>query len=327
MAEALVEKARAAGGTVLAHASVRGRGPEHALPRAGLLAATHDSLVFVLGDALNVGEASVLPGVTIRKAEFRNQEAALYLDSVPGEWVFSQLSEAAARSLMQASNLTERYSTVGPHPGPVTNTTTDPAPVSVDHAPWFEGSPTHAAQTHPGGVATPFQSSVEETPALPSRSAAQKKPLARVLVALGLAVFSAVVFTLMAPAATPSSPGASAEAFADGPGGTVGEKVAASEARPGQAKGELLVAATHRAGQAIVVEFRGLPGNAQDWITLVPQTAPENNYNEWFYLKRQRSGSVTFKPVTPGHYEVRVFHNWPAGGYVVHERAQLSVSE
>ena len=87
------------------------------------------------------------------------------------------------------------------------------------------------------------------------------------------------------------------------------------------------VAANPRAGQPIIVEFRGLPGNAQDWITLVPRDAPANTYHEWFYLKSQRSGSLTFKPVAPGDYEVRAYHNWPAGGYVIHERAPLRVSE
>ncbi|MBE9139294.1 hypothetical protein IQ254_19175 [Nodosilinea sp. LEGE 07088] len=83
--------------------------------------------------------------------------------------------------------------------------------------------------------------------------------------------------------------------------------------------------ATYAPGDAITVEFAGLPGNAQDWITVVEATAPDDTYGEWFYTDGQRSGSHSFSGLPAGIYEVRVYFNWPDGGYVVQERDRLVI--
>lgn len=79
------------------------------------------------------------------------------------------------------------------------------------------------------------------------------------------------------------------------------------------------------AGEAISVTYAGLPGNAKDWITIVGANAPENTYGEWFYTQGQRSGTRAFKGLGPGAYEIRVYFNWPAGGYTVRSRFPFSV--
>jgi len=83
--------------------------------------------------------------------------------------------------------------------------------------------------------------------------------------------------------------------------------------------------AVYRSGEAITVEYAGLPGNAQDWITVVQADAPTNTYGEWFYTGGMTSGSRSFKGLAPGNYEVRVYFNWPAGGYTVKDRFPFKV--
>ena len=77
--------------------------------------------------------------------------------------------------------------------------------------------------------------------------------------------------------------------------------------------------------EAIEIEFSGLPGNAQDWITLVHKNRPDNQYGEWFYTRGTKSGRHTFKGVPEGEYEIRVYFNWPSGGYKVQKRMGISV--
>lgn len=77
----------------------------------------------------------------------------------------------------------------------------------------------------------------------------------------------------------------------------------------------------------IRVEFSGLPGHATDWMTLVRQSARDDSFAQWFYLQGKRSGTVEFAGVPVGIYEVRVFHSWPTGGYVVQGRLQVEVAQ
>ncbi|MBV5260501.1 hypothetical protein FLX56_18995 [Synechococcus moorigangaii CMS01] len=81
----------------------------------------------------------------------------------------------------------------------------------------------------------------------------------------------------------------------------------------------------YQANESILVSYANLPGNAGDWITIVPANAPDDSYNEWFYTDGQRSGSRQFNGLTPGNYEVRVYYNWPDGGYVVQDRYAFTV--
>ncbi|MBI5639227.1 MAG: nuclear transport factor 2 family protein [Nitrospirae bacterium] len=70
-------------------------------------------------------------------------------------------------------------------------------------------------------------------------------------------------------------------------------------------------------GGQITVEFSGIQSPAsQDWISLYKRGVPNENYGEWYYLKSQGQGSLTFKaPNEDGDYEFRLFLNWPQGGY------------
>lgn len=78
-------------------------------------------------------------------------------------------------------------------------------------------------------------------------------------------------------------------------------------------------------GESVKVDYTGLPGSQYDWITLVEESAPEDSYGEWFYTYGKKSGSYTFKNVQPGTYEVRLYYDWPSGGYQVQGRIKITV--
>jgi hypothetical protein len=52
----------------------------------------------------------------------------------------------------------------------------------------------------------------------------------------------------------------------------------------------------------------------------------DSTYKEWFYTQGVQSGSHTFKGLPAGEYEVRVYFDWPAGGYNVRVRYPITVS-
>lgn len=77
-----------------------------------------------------------------------------------------------------------------------------------------------------------------------------------------------------------------------------------------------------RPGQTLTLTFEGAPGYPQDWVTLVSTSTPAEQYGEWYYLGGKRAGTVSFKaPDAPGTYEVRLYENWPAGGYKIVARS------
>jgi len=81
-----------------------------------------------------------------------------------------------------------------------------------------------------------------------------------------------------------------------------------------------------RPGDPVTIDISGLPGNAQDWLTLVAVDAPTSTFGEWTYTNGVTEGSWTFTAPTPGDYEVRVFFDYPEGGFTIHARAPLQVS-
>jgi TolB-like protein len=81
----------------------------------------------------------------------------------------------------------------------------------------------------------------------------------------------------------------------------------------------------YKAGEEIVIKYSGLPGNEHDWITLVPADQTDDTYGEWFYTDGEESGSHSFAGVSAGDYEVRVYFDWPAGGYEVQKRIKVTV--
>jgi hypothetical protein len=84
---------------------------------------------------------------------------------------------------------------------------------------------------------------------------------------------------------------------------------------------------SYLAGEPIVIIYENLPGNAQDWITVLPASNPvEGNYDEWHYTEGRTSGEMRFGALNqPGTYEARLFHDWPNGQYTLHGRASFEV--
>lgn len=84
--------------------------------------------------------------------------------------------------------------------------------------------------------------------------------------------------------------------------------------------------AFYQPSEQIVVEFMGLPGNQGDWITIVGADVPPDRYGEWFYTNGQRSGTHVFNGLPAGEYEVRVYFDWPAGGYNIMDGYHFKVA-
>jgi hypothetical protein len=69
-------------------------------------------------------------------------------------------------------------------------------------------------------------------------------------------------------------------------------------------------------GETITVTYSGAPGFEYDWIAIYKVGDPNTSYSEYYYLHKQKSGTLTFTaPSTPGEYEFRLFENFPDGGY------------
>jgi hypothetical protein len=77
--------------------------------------------------------------------------------------------------------------------------------------------------------------------------------------------------------------------------------------------------------EQVSISYSDLPGNDGDWITLTKVSDPDNTYGDWFYTSGKKSGTYSFNPVGPGIYEVRLYFNWPNGGYVVQKRLKITV--
>lgn len=64
----------------------------------------------------------------------------------------------------------------------------------------------------------------------------------------------------------------------------------------------------YSAYEPITVIFKEMPANRPDeWITIVPVGTPPSNYDQWTYLNGKKEGTLTFKGLKPGKYEVRAF--------------------
>ena len=79
-------------------------------------------------------------------------------------------------------------------------------------------------------------------------------------------------------------------------------------------------------GEMIKVNFSSSPGNAGDWICIVPAGSPDTEGGDYKYMPRGLSqGVLTFDPRSPGKYEVRAYYNYSRNGYVVSARYGFSV--
>ncbi len=78
----------------------------------------------------------------------------------------------------------------------------------------------------------------------------------------------------------------------------------------------------------ITVTFSGLPAKGQDWLALSDINHGPDEYFDMVMLEGQpQSGSHTFKGLPEGKYEVRVYTDWPDGGYTVVAKAAIRVSK
>lgn len=87
---------------------------------------------------------------------------------------------------------------------------------------------------------------------------------------------------------------------------------------------------TFRIGERIQVRWHGLPGNRQDWITVVPAASADESWADhpWWYTDGDRDGTRTIiMPLAAGRYEVRVFFDWPKGGFAVRSRLEFTVGD
>ncbi|GHF37592.1 hypothetical protein HNQ07_001171 [Deinococcus metalli] len=82
---------------------------------------------------------------------------------------------------------------------------------------------------------------------------------------------------------------------------------------------------TVAAGQAFTVRVDGLPGNAQDWVTVVPAGSSDSGWGEYYYSGGKRSADFTFRGLAAGAYELRVYFDYPAGGMTVRSRFPFRV--
>lgn len=88
--------------------------------------------------------------------------------------------------------------------------------------------------------------------------------------------------------------------------------------------------AVYALGEAVVVRFSGFPGNATDWVTIVPVANADEDYDtdRWSYTDGQVTGSLTFDGLdTAGDYEARGYFDWSGvGGYTVRSRQRFTVA-
>lgn len=82
-------------------------------------------------------------------------------------------------------------------------------------------------------------------------------------------------------------------------------------------------------GQPIEVTVTGLPGNPKDWVSIALVGSADNQYRDYDYSNGVNEGTWTYTIHTPGDYEIRVYLNWPAGGYnpVVRERISVGAEQ
>lgn len=76
-------------------------------------------------------------------------------------------------------------------------------------------------------------------------------------------------------------------------------------------------------GQAFEVQVLSKVAT-NDWLTLVPAEAPEQDWGSQFFL--EKGDVAAFQtPQTPGRYELRLYRNWPSGGSQVQERLAFEI--
>ena len=97
------------------------------------------------------------------------------------------------------------------------------------------------------------------------------------------------------------------------------------EQGPPKGKYLSLTAAEFKAGSMVIVTWFNTPGNQQDWVTVVKADQPDTEWGQWTYTKGKKSGKFFAKNLTAGAYDVRLYFNYPDGGFAVKERLKFTV--
>ncbi|HET6469725.1 MAG TPA: M48 family metalloprotease [Geminicoccaceae bacterium] len=87
----------------------------------------------------------------------------------------------------------------------------------------------------------------------------------------------------------------------------------------------LEVRPVHGRDEVIEARFSGLTGSPYDWITLVAQNAPLDEWGEWAWLDGAAAGVRQWPPPEPGRYEVRLFQHQEDGSDRLVARARVEV--
>ena len=139
----------------------------------------------------------------------------------------------------------------------------------------------------------------------------------------------ALTLLLLVGCATTPPPRESVNAPTPPPGDAHGSAPPAASAAPANPTSAPLGPGRHLyvqfAGDVPVIQWTGTWGNNSDWVSAAPAGAPDNSWAQWRYLDGLTRGDFYVKGLAPGSYEARLYSNWPAGGFIVHERVPFVV--
>jgi Zn-dependent protease with chaperone function len=79
--------------------------------------------------------------------------------------------------------------------------------------------------------------------------------------------------------------------------------------------------------EPVLIRYIGASGRPTDWITVIRAGSPSNDWGDWQMLDGARGGTVQKVAGNPGEYEVRLFFDWPNGGFEVKALYRFQVSE
>jgi len=80
-------------------------------------------------------------------------------------------------------------------------------------------------------------------------------------------------------------------------------------------------------GERIVVDYKGMPGNERDWISVAKSDAGESSYVAYEYTGGRKQGTLSIRPmVEAGEYEVRVYFDDTTGDKKVRARQVFQVT-
>jgi flagellar basal body-associated protein FliL len=78
-------------------------------------------------------------------------------------------------------------------------------------------------------------------------------------------------------------------------------------------------------GEKISVYFYNAPGNARDWICIVPAGSRNTTAGDYQYIPSKERGVMTFKSPKPGRYEARAYYSYSHFRYTISARYHFTV--